>query len=63
MEAVMEPEQGAFTAAKDGIILKKSIKQLGKQYSNWAQQANDCLEAMEKGFEDMRGMIAALLQA
>ncbi|KAJ1721092.1 hypothetical protein LPJ53_004341 [Coemansia erecta] len=62
-EVVIELGQGALAAAKDKVALKESFKQLEKQYSNWAQLADNHLKAMEKGFEDMRGMITTILQA
>ncbi|KAJ1718886.1 hypothetical protein LPJ53_006240, partial [Coemansia erecta] len=48
---------------KDEAALKESIERLERQYSDQAQQADDRLEAIERGFEDMKGMIVALLRA
>ncbi|KAJ1720496.1 hypothetical protein LPJ53_004878, partial [Coemansia erecta] len=55
--------RGSSAVAKDNTALKESIERLERQYSDRAQQADGRLEAMERGFEDMKSMIAALLRA
>ncbi|KAJ1718893.1 hypothetical protein LPJ53_006234, partial [Coemansia erecta] len=61
-EATGDPGRGSSAVAKDDMTLKESIERLERQYSDRAQRADDRLEAMERGFKDMKGMIAALLR-
>ncbi|KAJ1719376.1 hypothetical protein LPJ53_005854 [Coemansia erecta] len=62
-EAAGDLGRASSVVAREDTTLKESIERLERQYSDRAQRADDRLEAMERGFEDMKGMMAALLRA